>query len=140
MGLFSKILTKLGLKKKSEEPKSGSSTTRAAPKQQRSTRAAPDWSKERAHRSKMEVVDVVSQLEELAAKTSQDLNWKTSIVDLLKLLDLDSSYEARKELAVELDCPSDKLDDSAAMNIWLHKTVLQKIADNGGNIPRDLLD
>ena len=61
-------------------------------------------------------------------------------MDLLKLLGLDSGFAARKELAVELGCPSEKMGDSAQMNMWLHKTVLQKLADNGGNIPKELLD
>ena len=86
------------------------------------------------------MVDVVTKLEHLAAENPQRLNWKVSIVDLLKLLDLDSSFEARKELAIELGCPADKMGDSAQMNVWLHKTVLQKIAENGGNIPKELLD
>ena len=64
----------------------------------------------------------------------------SAVVDLLKLLGIDSSFEARKELAVELGCPSDKMADSAEMNVWLHKTVLQKIAENGGNIPASMLD
>jgi hypothetical protein len=85
------------------------------------------------------VVDVVAQLEGWAATTPQKLNWKTSIVDLLKLLELDSSFGARKELATELGCPANLMHDSAQMNMWLHKTVLQKIADNGGNIPNELL-
>jgi len=62
------------------------------------------------------------------------------IVDLLKLLDLESSYEARKEMAVELGCPPELMNDSAKMNTWLHKKVLQEIAQNGGNIPKELLD
>ena len=66
----------------------------------------------------------------------QDLNWKVSIVDLLKLLDIDSSREARNELATELGCPADLMSDSAKMNVWLHKTVLKKISENGGNIPQ----
>jgi len=86
------------------------------------------------------VVDVVAKLEALAAANPQKLNWKVSIVDLLKLLDLDSSFAARKELAVELGCPADAMADSASMNMWLHKTVLKKLAENGGNIPKDLLD
>ena len=86
------------------------------------------------------LVDVVSKLEHLAATSPVKLDWKVSIVDLLKLLDLDSSFEARKELAIELGCPADKMDDSAQMNTWLHKTVLQKLAENGGNIPKELLD
>ncbi len=146
MSLFGKVLTKLGLRKKedtgSPPPSPQKSSGRAAPtKQTGSTRAAPDMAQKQPKKPKaVEEVDVVSQLEERAAKTPQDLNWRTSIVDLLKLLEIDSSYEARREMAVELGCPPDKMEDSAAMNIWLHKTVLQKIAENGGNIPRDLLD
>jgi hypothetical protein len=68
------------------------------------------------------------------------LNWKQSISDLLFLLDLDNSREARTELAKELDAPEEVMGDSARMNTWLHKTVLRKIAENGGNIPQDLLD
>jgi len=85
-------------------------------------------------------VDVVAKLAELASSHAEKLNWKVSIVDLMKLLGLDSSLGARKELATELGCPSDKMGDSAQMNMWLHKTVLQKLAENGGNIPADLLD
>ena len=85
------------------------------------------------------MVDVVAKLEGLAAANPQKLNWKVSIVDLLKLLDLDSSFGARKELATELGCQAEKMGDSAQMTMWLHKTVLQKIADNGGNIPKELL-
>lgn len=82
-------------------------------------------------------VDVTAILEEKAAGSG--LNWKTSIVDLLKVLGLESSLDSRKELARELGCPEDKMSDSASMNIWLHKTVLQKLAQNGGNVPADLL-
>ena len=82
-------------------------------------------------------VDVVKKLEQLSSGSG--LDWKVSIVDLLKLLDIDSSFEARKELAVELGCPPEAKSDSARMNVWLHKTVLKKIAENGGNIPQSLL-
>jgi hypothetical protein len=95
----------------------------------------------RAAKSKeMPMVDVMAKLKTMADENPQKLNWKTSIVDLLKLLSIDSSYEARKELAVELGCPADKMDESAEMNTWLHKTVLEKIAENGGNVPMELLD
>lgn len=83
-------------------------------------------------------VDVVKKLEQLSA--GKGLNWKTSIVDLLKLLDLDSSREARTELAKELNAPADVMNDSARMNTWLHKEVLRRVAQNGGNIPKELLD
>ena len=75
----------------------------------------------------------------MAKSHKEKLNWKVSIVDLMKLLGLDSSLGARKELATELGCPADKMGDSAQMNMWLHKTVLKKLAENGGNIPADLL-
>ena len=82
-------------------------------------------------------VDVEAVCNELAAKASQKLDWKHSIVDLMKLLDLDSSLTARKELATELHYTGD-MNDSAAMNIWLHKQVMTKLAENGGKVPDDL--
>ena len=82
-------------------------------------------------------VDVAAVLDDLASKTSETLNWKTSIVDLMKLLKLDSSLSARKELATELHFSGDT-GDSAAMNVWLHKQVMQKLAENGGKVPADL--
>jgi hypothetical protein len=85
-------------------------------------------------------VDVMAQLEKRAAASAQKLNWKTSIVDLLKLLEIDSSLGARKEMATELGCPAELMGDSAKMNMWLHKAVLRKVAANGGNVPKDLLD
>ena len=88
----------------------------------------------------MAAVDVAAQMEKRAAANPQKLNWRTSIVDLLKLLDIDSSLEARKELATELGCPPALMQDSAKMNMWLHKAVLAKIAANGGKVPQDLLD
>ena len=84
-------------------------------------------------------VDVVAKLEALAGAHAEKLNWKVSIVDLMKLLGLESSLAVRKELAAELGCPAEKMGDSAQMNMWLHKTVLQKLAENGGNIPASLL-
>ena len=86
----------------------------------------------------MSEVDVTNMLEQKAKGTG--LNWKQSISDLLFLLDIDNSYDARVELAKELNAPQEVMGDSARMNTWLHKTVLRKIADNGGNIPPDLLD
>ena len=83
-------------------------------------------------------VDVAAQLDGMAASHSEQLNWRTSIVDLLKLLGLDSSLQARKELASELGCPAEKMADSAQMNMWLHRTVMQKLAEHGGNIPPEL--
>ena len=70
----------------------------------------------------------------------QKLNWRTSIVDLMKLLGMESSLTERKELATELGCPAEYMHDSAKMNVWLHKQVLRQIAENGGNVPKELLD
>ncbi len=84
-------------------------------------------------------VDVAAILNDLASKNSQKLNWKTSIVDLMKLLDMDSSYSNRKDLAKELKFDGD-MNDSATMNIWLHKQVMRELAENGGVVPDDLKD
>ncbi len=83
--------------------------------------------------------DVAANLEERLKAQKQKLNWRTSIVDLMKLLELDSSYSARKELADELGFTGDK-GDSATMNVWLHKQVMNKLAENGGVVPDDLKD
>lgn len=139
MSIFTKIFDKLGFGKKATE---------AAAEGAKAAKSAADADKRiAAYRNavakvnkEMPMVDVVAKLEGLAAESPAKLNWKTSIVDLLKLLDIDSSYDARKELAVELGCPADKMDDSARMNTWLHKTVLEMVAANGGNVPKELLD
>ena len=82
-------------------------------------------------------VDVAAVLNKMAAENKEKLDWSKSIVDLMKLLNLDSSLAARKELATELHYTGDK-NDSATMNVWLHKQVMQKLADNGGKVPDDL--
>lgn len=85
----------------------------------------------------MPTVDVEAVLAKMQENHPEQLNWKTSIVDLLKLLGLDSSLAARKELASELHYTG-STEDSAAMNMWLHKAVMQKLAENGGKVPDDL--
>ncbi|MDX9990407.1 MAG: DUF3597 domain-containing protein [Anaerolineales bacterium] len=162
MGLFSKILEKIGIKKKAEttakpvqtskpvqapkpvttsHPKPSSSVKPAVPAGIPPTASAYMQNLgQTAKPEAVEMVDVVSNLEKMAASNPRKLDWKVSIVDLLTLLDIDSSFEARKELAEELDCPPEMMSDSARMNTWLHKTVLQKIAENGGNVPQELLD
>jgi hypothetical protein len=87
----------------------------------------------------MSDVDVIATLSAKADAKGQDLNWKSSIVDLMKLLDIDSSLANRKELATELGYTGD-LDGSAEMNIWLHKAVMRELAKNGGVVPAELLD
>ncbi len=124
MSFFSSILSKLGI---------GSAEAAEAPDAAPTSATAPGA-------APISEVDVVSKLEGMAATHPEKLNWKSSIVDMLKLLGLDSSLTARKGLAAELGCPADKMGDSAQMNMWLHKTVLQKLAQNGGNIPQELLD
>jgi hypothetical protein len=84
-------------------------------------------------------VDVEEILTNMQKASGQQLNWRSSIVDLLKLLNLDSSLQARKELAAELHYTGDT-NDSASMNIWLHKQVMTKLAQNGGKVPADLQD
>ena len=84
-------------------------------------------------------VDVGKILDQAVKDSGQTLNWRTSIVDLMKALGIDSSLASRKELAKELEYTGDT-DDSATMNIWLHKQVLAKLAANGGTVPADLLD
>ncbi len=133
MSLFGRILQKLGFNRPAAEaaPAPQAAPPPSAPAAPVVTAPPPPVA--------ITVVDVVAKLEGLATANPQKLNWKVSIVDLLKLLDLDSSLASRKELATELGCPAEKMGDSAQMNMWLHKTVLQKLADNGGNVPKELL-
>ena len=83
-------------------------------------------------------VDVAAVLDKLAAQHKEKLTWRLSIVDLMALLNLDSSLTARKALADELHYTGNK-NDTATMNIWLHKQVMQKLAANGGKVPADLM-
>ena len=180
MGLFSKILDKLGLNKKDKpttptpaaspdlfsktagagakpaaapaaKPVAPAAAPKATAGPAKPAAASPAYAKpavvapepepepvKPAAPTPVSDVDVVKHLEQISVGTG--LNWKVSIVDLLKLLELDSSFEARKEMAVELGCPAELMGDSAKMNTWLHKTVLKEIAKNGGNIPANLLD
>jgi 3-oxoacyl-ACP reductase-like protein len=84
------------------------------------------------------VVDVAAVLNDLAKKNPEKLDWRKSIVDLMKLVGMDSSLTARKQLATELHFTGD-MNDSASMNVWLHKQVLIKLAENGGKVPPELL-
>lgn len=136
MSIFSTILHKLGFGHAAQP-----TTTATTPTGPAAAPTAPAGAPTAAPSpAAISEVDVVAKLEGMAASNPQKLNWKSSIVDLLKLLGLDSSLESRKALATELGCAPDKMADSAQMNIWLHKTVLRKLAENGGNIPKELLD
>lgn len=131
MGIFDSILSTLGFgsDKQTQTTDAAASPAPASPAPGTSVPAPQSISE----------VDVVAKLTILAGAHAEKLNWQSSIVDLLKLLGLDSSLNARKELARELACPADKLNDSAQMNLWLHQAVMQKLAQNGGNIPPELL-
>ena len=109
----------------------GSGTASAAPG------ASPPTAPSAPGAAPMSQVDVEAVLTGLAAKNKEKLDWRRSIVDLMKLLNLDSGLAARKELAQELHYTGD-MNDSVAMNVWLHKQVMVKLAANGGKVPADL--
>jgi hypothetical protein len=140
MSFFSKILDKLGIQNAQAAPADPAATVPAAVTEAAPSPAAVAPAPAQEVVNPIAVVDVVAQLEKRAAANPQKLNWRSSIVDLLKLLDIDSSLEARKALAKELYCPDELMGDSAKMNMWLHKNVLAHIAANGGNVPAELLD
>ena len=135
MGFFTTILEKLGMAEAAAAPVI---TPPAAPAAAAASSAAP--APEREVVNPIAMVDVVTLMEQRAKANPQKLNWRTSVVDLLKLLEIDSSLTARKALAKELYCPDELMEDSAKMNMWLHRNVLAHVAANGGNIPKELLD
>jgi hypothetical protein len=136
MSIFTQILEKLGLAKPAAKPAAAAPAAKP-PAGQSGPVGMPRPMAPRP--APMAMVDVVSKLDKLAGD-NPGLDWKVSIVDLLKLLGIDSSLSARKELATDLGCPTDLIGgDYAKMNVWLHETVMKKIAENGGNIPASLL-
>lgn len=153
MGLFNTILQKLGfMKDKAVEAVAGETAAAAeapaAPAEAAPAEAAPveaaavetvAAAAPAAADAPPETVDVVAVCEALAAKNPQKLNWRTSIVDLMKLLGMDSSLANRKELAKELGCPENLIGgDYSQMNVWLIKAVMKKLAENGGKVPEEL--
>jgi hypothetical protein len=136
MSIFRSIMSKIfGGAKAKEAPSSGAQQQQFNPGSQAQQGGATTADSRGAH----PVVDVEEVLRNMAAQNSQKFNWRESIVDLMKLLGLDSSLTARKELAQELNYPGN-MEDSATMNIWLHKQVMQKLAQNGGKVPQELLN
>lgn len=133
--IFSKIFPSSHKAPSASEPAPAPSAANEAPQQPQGQ--APASSSQPS--APVQQVDVEAILNGMAQQNPQKLNWRTSIVDLLKLLDLDSSLNARKELAQELQYSGD-MNDSASMNIWLHKQVMKKMAENGGKVPADLKD
>ena len=137
MGLLNTLITKIfgHASAAAPAPSTQSASTPAASSSAAAT-AAPVSST--GGTAPAQQVDVAATLDALAAKNSEKLDWKHSIVDLMKLVGMDSSLTARKELADDLHYTGDK-NDSASMNIWLHKEVMKKLAENGGHVPADLL-
>lgn len=134
MGIFDKIKGAIWGKAEAAEPsETAAAPTAAAPTAPASTPAASAP----AASAPAQPVDVAAILDEAVKKNGQTLDWRKSIVDLMKALDLDSSLANRKELAKELGYTGDT-EDSASMNIWLHKQVLAKLKENGGKVPADL--
>ncbi|CAG8869217.1 hypothetical protein PS627_03371 [Pseudomonas fluorescens] len=142
MSLFGTILSKLGIgnhaKADTQTPAGTPTAAGTAPASPAAPASAPSSAPASAQTAAAPV-DVSAKLDGLAAQSAEKLNWKTSIVDLMKLLNIDSSLANRKELAKELNYTG-STEDSAAMNIWLHKAVLTKLSQNGGQVPQDLLD
>ena len=136
MSIFGSLMGKiLGNNANAPEAKGNTTATtaRPAPMTPAPSTAAP------AATAAPPKVDVELVLETMAAGTSQKLDWRNSIVDLMKLVGMDSSLANRKALAQELGYTGD-MNDSAPMNIWLHKQVLRKLSENGGHVPANLLD
>ena len=139
MSIFGKIKDAIFGRKAQAQPAPTSpqaSPTGHAPGQ---GQAMPQINTPSANPDRMADVDVDAVLAQAAAEKGQELNYKTSIVDLMKLLDLDSSLDNRKELATELGYTGEK-DGSAEMNIWLHKAVMTKLEENGGKVSAELRD
>ena len=131
MGFFSRIIEKLR----------GHSTAQTTPSAgtPQQTQYAPSQGQQGSGNTQLQNVDVNAILTDLAKKKGGASNWQTSIVDTLKLLDLDSSLAARKELAEELNVHAGE-HGSAEQNIALHKAVMRKVAENGGNVPAFMKD
>jgi hypothetical protein len=132
MSIFGKIMGAIfGSKAGAAPAGTGTATGGAAP----GTASAPAPSS--TSTSATQSVDVAAIVDKAAAAKGEKLQWRTSIVDLMKALDIDSSFTARKELAKELGYTGDS-NDSASMNIWLHKQVMAKLAANGGKLPPEI--
>jgi len=126
MSIFGKIMSAIFGSKADAAPAGGGAAAGSASGGSSSASAAP-----------AQTVDVAPILDKAVAAKKEKLEWRTSIVDLMKALDIDSSFASRKELAKELGYTGDS-NDSASMNIWLHKQVMAKLAANGGKLPADV--
>ncbi|MCC8403090.1 DUF3597 domain-containing protein [Paraburkholderia sp. MMS20-SJTN17] len=131
MSIFGDIVHKLFGKAKPDQPPPTAEPTPDPAAAQAATPNAP------AAPAPLTDVDVAAVMDQLVSESGQKLNWRTSIVDTMKALGVDSSLEHRKQLAQELKYSGD-MNDSASMNVWLHKQVMQALAANGGKLPPDL--
>ena len=136
MGLFNTLMSKIFSHGASAAPATSGAT---APSPAPAPTSSPSAPAATPAPPPAPAVDVAAILDSLAAKNSEKLDWKHSIVDLMKLVGMDSSLSARKELAQDLHYSGD-MSDSAAMNMWLHKEVMKQLAANGGKVPQNLLD
>ncbi len=141
MSIFGKIKDAIFGRKAEAQPapQNPQASPQAAPAGQGGGQAMPQMNSPSPAPAQQVEVDVDAILAQAAAEKGEQLNYKTSIVDLMKLLDLDSSLDNRKELATELGYTGDK-DGSAEMNIWLHKAVMRKLEENGGKVSAELRD
>jgi len=137
MPVFSKIKEKLFGKKASEPAKPVTPSPVVQPAAAPTVAAVNTQAA--AQPVKAEPVDIAAVLDAAVKAKGQTLNWRVSIVDLMKAIDLDSSLAARKELAAELNYSGPHADGSAEKNIWLHKQLMKALAENGGKVPADLL-
>jgi hypothetical protein len=139
MSIFSKIKDAIFGNKATAQPTTPASPAPPASRTPSASTGTTASSQKPAPAPAQPTVDVAAVLEQMAADNGQKLNWRTSIVDLMKLVGMDSSLENRKELARELGYTGDT-GDSAAMNIWLHKRVMKELAAHGGKVPANMLD
>ncbi|MGI8604430.1 MAG: DUF3597 domain-containing protein [Verrucomicrobiales bacterium] len=142
MGLFNKLMAKIFGGAASSAPAAPVSTAPnpgAQPPPKSPSATSPASPAAPPSTTPPSTVDVAAVLDGLAAKNPEKLDWKRSIVDLMKLVGMDSSLAARKELAKELNYKGDQ-SDSAKMNVWLHQQVLKKLSENGGRVLAELLD
>ncbi len=137
MSIFGKIMGAIFGSSASAAPAGGTATSTAPAGGSGSASSSPAAVPAGAGAAPAQSVDVAPILDKAVAAKGEKLEWRTSIVDLMKALDIDSSLSARKELAKELGYTGDT-NDSASMNIWLHKQVMTKLAANGGKLPPDI--
>jgi hypothetical protein len=133
MGLFSDLMSKIFR----HGTGGGQPTATASPQSAPASPSGPGVGESSPPQAR-EPVDVAAILDKMASESKQKLDWKHSIVDMMKLLGMDSSLSARRELAADLNYSGDT-GDTATMNMWLHKEVMKKLAENGGKVPQDLL-